>query len=87
MLAVERTLRAVPAPVDDALEPAGQPPGRSFTAGDLALTATILLVSLLPLVCDRLGVGTWSAGTLGLGAAGAALAARALWGLGRAGSR
>lgn len=69
---------APPAP-RSAREPAA-PAGPGVGRGDVLLTGAIATVGLLPVVCDGLGIGQWGAGTLGLGVAVAALAARALWG-------
>jgi hypothetical protein len=59
-----RTSYAHPAPVGD--------------LGDFSLTLFILVISMLPLICLRAGVGSWGGGSLGLGTAGALLAGREL---------
>jgi hypothetical protein len=86
MFAAERSLRTVHASTPEAgleLEPEDRPTLQGFGPGDVLLTATILLVGLLPFLCDRLGVGQWSAGTLGFASVGAVLAARELFALAR----
>lgn len=48
----------------------GKIPATSEPAwGDVTLLAVLLVVNLVPLTCFALGVGRWSAGTLGFAAA------------------
>ncbi len=62
----ERQLRLVPA----------CPPGDA--RGDLALTAVIFAIALLPLASALAGVGEWGGGSLGLGTLGVLFAGREL---------
>jgi hypothetical protein len=88
MLAAERPLCVATLPSAASPAPAGQTEapraGAVSGAGDVLLTAGILLVALLPFICDRAGIGHWGPGTLGLAAVGAVLAARELFALMRA---
>jgi hypothetical protein len=61
------------------LPPAARTTARSESdLGDLGLTAFIFVVGALPVVCDLMGLGRWSGGSLGLGTFGALLSGREL---------